>query len=399
MDSSKLECGEKKNSIIGKKYGEYIVVGLNRKEENVSKTGKIYINYYWNCKNQKGKEIILRERDLEFLNKKEKEIIGKKYGDYTVIALDRRENKFYKTTGRKYIRYYWKCRNTKGKERIVETSQLEKLKDNPKEIIPMIGRRYGDYTIIDLDRKEKNINEKTRKNKTIYFWKCINEKGEEKIVKSSDLKYLKKPPKEKVSIIGRKYGNYTVIGFDRRERKISRTGRKYRLYYWKCKDEEGNVRVVEYSGLKALNEEKKRVPIIGREYGDYTVIGLDRKEKRVSQKTGKTYTKYFWKCRSKEGKEKVVTDLKSLERNEKSKIIGRKYGDYTVIGLDRKENRVSNTGKEYTRYYYRCKNKEGKERVVSDVRALEIHKKMKPVEESKSKKLISREIDMEEEFE
>lgn len=108
-------------------------------------------------------------------------IIGKKYGNLTVVEFLRRE-KWIDSKGKMRYKYYWKCIDNFGNE-VVRTGQS--LRDSvrfPKgnNIKDFKGKRIGKLSVLEKVEEKQWIDSKGRKRKNIY-WKCKCDCGNEVI--------------------------------------------------------------------------------------------------------------------------------------------------------------------------------------------------------------------------
>ncbi len=118
---------------------------------------------------------------------------------------------------------------------------------------------------------------------------------------------------------GKRFGRLTVIEFDKRTKNISKKGKVYYSYYWKCKCDCGNEKSVLLSNLikgiskscgcleKELREErnKKRLEnnfedLTGKRFGKLTAIKMIRKADSQGQ------TREFWECKCDCGNTNIV---------------------------------------------------------------------------------------------
>ena len=194
-----------------------------------------------------------------------------------------------------------------------------------------------------------------------------------------------------LDLTGKKYGKLTVIGFSRKETKISKNGTKYNKFYWQCQCECGKITEVMSSNLttgkskscgcvakeKNLKRQQEIIKeLINTKFGSLKVIAFDHFEK-IDTKNKGTYYRYFYKCKCDCGNEVIVersiltTGQKKscgcLSKEMQKKLLDkkrqenfeelskRKYGRLTVIGFDHIERKNSKNNKDLYYRYWKCK--------------------------------------------
>lgn len=109
------------------------------------------------------------------------DLIGKRFGNLTVVEYQKRE-KWTDSKGNIRYKHYWKCIDDLGNEVIrtgaslrdsVHFSKGNKIKD-------FEGKRIGKLSILEKVEEKQWIDEKGRKRKNIY-WKCRCDCGNEVI--------------------------------------------------------------------------------------------------------------------------------------------------------------------------------------------------------------------------
>ncbi|MBR0536440.1 MAG: hypothetical protein IIX14_08695 [Clostridia bacterium] len=153
---------------------------------------------------------------------KNESLIGKKFGFLTVIEIDKEK----KGSG-----VFWKCICDCGNVKSYRTNILlsgkvvscgcnNRKKSSDRKFIDMTNQRFGKLTIICLDHK-KTDNQGNSK----YYWKCICDCGNEKIVEGSVLRRgdtkscgcfqkseaTKRAKERTIDFIGKRFGLLTVI--------------------------------------------------------------------------------------------------------------------------------------------------------------------------------------------
>lgn len=108
-------------------------------------------------------------------------LIGKKYGELTVVEYHRRE-KWIDSKGNMRYKHYWKCIDNFGNEVI---RRGDSLRDSVRfgkgnKIKDFKGKKIGKLSILEKVEERQWVDSKSRKRKNIY-WKCKCDCGNEVI--------------------------------------------------------------------------------------------------------------------------------------------------------------------------------------------------------------------------
>ena len=206
--------------------------------------------------------------------------IGKRYGNLIVI----KKTKYFNQNGRPEVG--WKCKDDKGKIKYQRNYQL--LSRNIKKVPVRAGKKYGEFTTIKI------VKFIPKKGKRIYKWECKNNSGDIVYRSTGFLATYKHRRKIHPIEIGKRYGEFTVL---EKGKYVRKSGNK--VYGWKCKDDNGNIKYFSsYFLIKRLNRISKRKSYTikkGQQYGEFITI---KKENYIT-KGGKI--EHQWKCKNGEG--------------------------------------------------------------------------------------------------
>ena len=212
------------------------------------------------------------------------ELIGKKFGKLTVISFDKI---IYKTdsNGKNRNQGYWLCKcdcgnevsisrnalitnSTKSCGCLIKESALLRGKEN---MIDLTGKRFNKLLVVGLEKSEirKSVN---GTNRTINFWKCKCECGNEVILPTHILKDGRTKDCQDAKRNASK--TYTKIGNEYKKENILKEGT--RIDYLSNKKSKANtsgVRGVDFS--KEKNKYRARIRFKGKEYhlGYFNTIG------------------------------------------------------------------------------------------------------------------------------
>lgn len=213
--------------------------------------------------------------------------------------------------------------------------------------IDLTNQKIGKWTVLKIDKEIKS--------KQGTYWVCQCECGTIKSVRSSALRNgqsnscgkckekKEKIKKEKLNLIGQKFGKWFVI-----EKDIENSKSHYGSY-WKCRCECGKISSIRGTVLTSkkssgcLSCSIKRTHIkdeVGNKYGLLTVLELDE-EKTDNYKWSNNKHNAFWKCQCDCGN--ICSILGIYLRNGDVKscgCLGKSFGEHKIESI-LKENNIS----------------------------------------------------------
>lgn len=160
-----------KTDLLGKKFNKLTVVKFDRIEYKRDSKGKNRNKSYWLCKCDCGNEVSIARYDLvtgktkscgclkkiaseKIAKKRLDDLTGKRFNKLVVIGLDRKETRIYRKGNKRTI-YYWRCRCDCGEEIVVSG---RRLKDGRIKDCKDVKRNETEsYTKIGNEFKKENI--------------------------------------------------------------------------------------------------------------------------------------------------------------------------------------------------------------------------------------------------
>lgn len=222
------------------------------------------------------------------------DLIGKRVGKLTVVKFDRIEHKR-DSKGKNRDRGFWLCKCDCGNFTTIARSDLVSaktkscgclIKENgeknaQKHLIDLTGKRFNELVVVGLAKKEKQ-KLKSGETRTIYYWRCKCDCGNEIIVSGKRLKYGKIKNCEDYK--RNELKSYTQIGNEFKRKNILKEGTRLDNICDKVgKANTTGVRGVSFK--KDKNKFRARIGFKGKDYhlGYYNTVEEARKVREKAE--------------------------------------------------------------------------------------------------------------------